>query len=147
MLTNRPVAAPQCGAHTAPSFPSREAPLFQLTPSQLRAIESRREGTLVRELARRLQDHFPFRFEAGGLGDPEDFAARCVAQAVALGLRQEAEIARYANLAVLVGVGFETGSFAQRENLAPLPGETCDAAWLDRIVPLMEDLLRTRGHA
>jgi hypothetical protein len=121
--------------------------LFQLTPSQLRAIESRREGTLVRELGRRLQEHFPLRFEPGGLGAPEDFAARCVAHAVAIGLRQEAEIARYANLAVLVGVGFETGAFAQRENLAPLPGEAGDAAWLDRIVPLVEGLLRTRGHA
>ncbi|MDB5856747.1 MAG: hypothetical protein JWQ76_436 [Ramlibacter sp.] len=121
--------------------------MFQLTPSQLRAIESRREGTLVRELALRLQEHFPFRFEAGGLGDPEDFAALCVAHAVAVGLRQEAEIARYANLAVLVGIGFEDGAFAQRENLAPRPGESCDAAWLDRIVPRVEGLLRTRGNA
>jgi hypothetical protein len=121
--------------------------LFQLTPTQLRTIESRREGTLVRELAGRLQEHFAFRFEAGGLGDPEDFAARCVAHAVAIGLRQEAEIARYANLAVLVGAGFEDGNFARRENLAPLPGEPCDAAWLDRIVPLVQALLRARGSA
>lgn len=121
--------------------------MFQLTESQLHAIESRREGTLVRELARRLQEHFAFRFEAGGLGDPQDFTARCVAHAVAIGLRQEAEIARYANLAVLVGVGFEAGAFAHREKLAPLQGEACDAAWLDRIVPLVEHLLRTRGHA
>jgi hypothetical protein len=121
--------------------------LFQLTPSQLGTIESRREGTLVRELARRLREHFPFRFEPGGLGDPEDFAARCVSHAVNIGLRQEAEIARYANLAVLVGVGFEAGAFAHRERLAALPGEACDADWLDRIVPLVDGLLRTRGHA
>lgn len=118
--------------------------MLQVSQTQMALFDAQIETAFAARLGRELMRFFPFRFGVDGLGSPEVFALSCVRHAKRLGLRREVAITRYANLCTLLQVGFESNSFARSAALSPTGTEALDPAWLDRIVPLVEQMLRER---
>ena len=121
--------------------------MLQIAVEQMQAMESQTEANFARRLADTLAEFFPFRFTEGASAVTEEFALTCVRHAKTLGLRSEAAITRYANLCALMGIGFEAKPFASSADLSPRADENPEPAWLDRIVPIIEQMLRERASS
>ena len=121
--------------------------MLQIAVEQMQAMESQTEANFARRLADSLTEFFPFRFTEGASAVTEEFALTCVHHAKTLGLRSEAAITRYANLCALMGIGFEAKPFAAGASLCLLTDENPEPAWLDRIVPIIEQMLRERASS
>jgi hypothetical protein len=122
-----------------------EEAMLRISAEQMSVFEMQVETNFARRLAHTLIEAFPFRFVAGGVELPEEFALACARHAKDLGLRSESAITRYANLCTLIGLGFENKPFADNTGLSPTSVERLDPEWLDRIVPMVEELLRNRS--
>lgn len=121
--------------------------MLQMVIEQMDAMESQTEANFARRLAHSLAEFFPFRFAQSEPAATEKFALTCVGHAKTLGLRSEASITRYANLCALMGIGFEAKPFAAGAGLSRLADENPEPAWLDRIVPIIEQMLRERSSS
>jgi hypothetical protein len=119
--------------------------MLTVRADQMQALDEHIEANFAHRLADSLRAFFPFRLRGADPAVVEKFALACVKQAKALGLRSEAGITRYANLSTVIGIGFEAKPLNGRIDLAPRDDENRDPAWLDRIVPLVEQTLRESG--
>jgi len=114
---------------------------------QIQLFEERFEREFAARLAAHLRKFFPFRFVGRDDAVVQDFALRCVKHAKGLGVQSERGIAHYADLATLIGIGFEATDWGISADLVPQPHENHDHAWLDRIIPIIERRLRERELA
>jgi hypothetical protein len=114
---------------------------------QMQALDEQMERHFARRLAGSLRRFFPFRFARADDAAAEEFAFACVKHAKTLGLQTEGGIHRYANVCALIGTGFEATAWGIKAGLAPGEGENRETAWLDRIVPMVEQRFRERRPA
>jgi hypothetical protein len=114
---------------------------------QMQALDEHMERQFARRLADSLRRFFPFRFARADDAAAEEFVFACVTHAKTLGLQTEGGINRYANICVLIGTGFEATEWGIKAGLAPREGENRESAWLDRIVPMVEQRFRERRMA
>jgi hypothetical protein len=119
--------------------------MLTVRADQVQALDEHVERNFARRLADSLRVFFPFRFSAADPAAVEKFALACIKHAKVLGLRSETGITRYANVSAVIGIGFEAKPLNGRIDLAPEDDENRDPAWLDRIVPLVEQTLRESG--
>src|SRR5207248_3179898 len=116
--------------------------MLTIRAEQMRALDDHMERRFARRLAQSLRHFFPFRFARADTAAVEEFALACTKHAKNLSLSTEAGISRYANLCALIGIGFEGKEWGEKAGLAPRNWEDRDTAWLDRIVPLVEQRFR-----
>jgi hypothetical protein len=121
--------------------------MLTIRAEQMQALDEHMERQFARRMARSLHRFFPFRFPRANDTAAEEFAFACVKHAKTLGLQTEGGINRYANVCALIGTGFEATAWGIRAGLAPREDENRETAWLDRIVPIVEQRFRERRPA
>jgi hypothetical protein len=118
--------------------------MLSIRTEQMQTLDDLMERRFARRLALSLRRFFPFRFSSTEEATVEEFALACIKHAKTLGLNTECGINRYVNICALIGLGFEATPWGINAGLAPRDDESRETAWLDRIVPVVQQRFRER---
>ncbi len=117
--------------------------MIQITEWQMQALNDACDVRRATRIARAMRKFFADRFSGHTDEQTHAFALQCLNQARLRGLRTEGEAHRYANLAALLGIGFEDTPAAHDTGLAPRAVEV-PGIWLRRVGDRVEQMLRER---